>query len=97
MAWNPSDLKRYADEVKFHVGQFVEIDLEEVPVEERDCTWGLIVGIMTRFPLTPHVRQVVYCIKLAGCYIKKKKRMLGGLKGELRCDGKRLTLKEDHE
>ena len=95
MPWCPDDLERYEKEVPFQVGQFVEIDLPDVPVEDRDCTWGVIIGIRTRFPLDSHMRTVTYGIKLAGLYIKRDKWMWKGLRGRIDCSAQHLTLKED--
>lgn len=94
MSWTASQLKRYDDEVVFQVGQFVEIDLPEIPIEDRECTWGVITGIITKYPLSPQLRKILYEIKLAGLYIKKSKRIFKGLKGELHCPAKCLTMKE---
>ena len=93
MPWCPDDLVRYDKEVPFQVGQFVEIDLPMVPVEDRECTWGVITGIRTRFPLDSHMRSVVYIIKLAGLYIKKDRRAWKGLRGRIDCGAQHLTLK----
>jgi len=93
MSWGPSDLKKYDNEVQFQVGQFVEIDLPEVPIEDRECTWGVVIGIMTRFPLSNNLRKIVYYVKLAGLYIKKSKRRFKGFGGEIHCEAKYLATK----
>jgi len=90
MAWNKEDLIEYDDEVMFQVGQFVDVDLPEIPVENRDCTWGVIIAIRTRFPLSPEFRSIYYTVKFAGDYIIKEKRLLGGIKGQIQCLGKNL-------
>lgn len=79
MAWTPEMLKRY--EAKFTVGQFVDLDIPEIPPEQRDTTWGIIVDVHTRFPLSPEYRRICYTIKLAANYIKKEFMILKGLRG----------------
>lgn len=71
----------FDSEVKLQVGQRVEIDLPEVPVEERDVTTGIIVGISVRFPTTPKLRYISYEVRFdrKGNYIKKEYRLVGGL------------------
>lgn len=83
----------YSKEVKFQVGQRVELDLKEVPVEERETTTGIITKIDTHFPSTPKHRKIFYTIRFdgKGNYIKKEyQRVAGGIGFEFTCQVSRF-------
>lgn len=95
MGWSPKDLVDYSNEVFFQVGQLVEVDFENVELHARDCTWGIIQGINTRFPLDPDHRKVTYSIRLAGCYILKEFCVTGNIKGMISVAADQISLKEE--
>jgi len=70
----------FENEVKFQVGQRVEMDLPEIPIEERDVTTGIIIKIYTKFFASPELRRVFYLVRFdnRSNYVKKEFRYCGG-------------------
>jgi len=70
-------IEDYSNKVKLQVGQRVELDLPEVPVEDRDVTTGVIERISTMFTLTSSHRKIIYTMRFDGNgnYIKEDRRI----------------------
>ena len=90
MSWNKKDFKEYNNEVKFQVGQMVEVDIPTIPIEDRDQTKGLIIAINTKFPLSKELREIIYTVRLIGNYAKKK--FFQHIKGDTTVKQKQLKL-----
>lgn len=92
--------KDFTDEVKFQVGQRVHVEIEEIPIEERDVTTGIIIGIQTNFHAAPILRKIKYVVRFdgKGNYSKDSKitalaSLLGGRLGfEFTCEARRLRI-----
>lgn len=69
----------YSEEVKFQVGQRVDVDLPYVKIEDRDVTTGIIILIGTRFFATKEHRRIYHTIRLdnKNFYIKHEKLITG--------------------
>lgn len=82
----------FQKEVKFNLGQRVEVDLEEIPVEHRDTTTGTIVGMRADFPSTKELRKIRYKVRFdnKGNYVKKDCQFYGGISFEVIVSGNRL-------
>ena len=83
----------FNDEVKFQVGERVRVDFPEVPIDERDSTSGIIVGISTRFPTTSTHRTIGYQIWFdgSGQYIKRENMCAGGIGNNIVVSADKLT------
>ena len=84
-------MKDFSKEVRFKVGQRVDMDLPDIPKEKRDVTTGTIVKIDTHFPSTPEHRFIKCTVRLDGNYVKKEFRMAGGIEHDFACGQNRLT------
>ena len=84
----------FSNEVKFQVGQKVEIDFIDVPIDERDVTTGFIYTVEARFPLTPSMRKIKYHVRLDGDgnYVKKECQLFEGVGPKIIVPGERLKL-----
>ncbi len=87
-------IKDFSNEVKFQVGQKVEVDFPDVPTEERDVTTGFIYQIEARFPLTPPLRKIKYHIRLDGDgnYVKKDCQLSEGVGPRIIVPSERIKL-----
>lgn len=55
---------------KFELGERVHLELKDVPVEQRDNTFGYIININLKYPRSDKLRRIVYTVRLEGKYIK---------------------------
>lgn len=77
-------------EVLFSVGERVQVELEEIPEEERNCTTGVIVACTTRFALTPSKRRIVYEVRFDGDKNYAKTTLVCGIKSGTQFSQSRL-------
>lgn len=85
----------YSDEAAFRVGQRVHIEIKEIPVDERETTTGVIVGVDTKFFATPSLRKILYTVRIdeKGYYVKKEFRtFFGAIRFEYTTTGDHLEL-----
>ncbi len=63
----------------FQVGDRVEVDLKEVPENERNCIVGTITKIWLKFARTPKFRRKMITVHFDENYIKKGDQLCGGI------------------
>lgn len=86
-----SIIQPFDEEAKFAIGQLVDVDLKDVPMDDRDATRGVITEIHVRFPRSPDMRTIEYLVEFQGNYIKTSRSFTSSGIPEIRTGAGNMT------